>query len=1053
MRTFVFLCVLAALPAVAVAQKPAPTPTPAVFDSTSFAALQWRSIGPFRGGRANAIAGVPSQPMVFYTGYTGGGVWKTDDAGLTWKNISDSQFRLGSIGAIAVAESDANVVYVGTGEHAVRGQSSSFGNGVYRSTDAGKTWKHLGLDATQQISAVRVHPTNPDIVWVAAQGNRWTGTTERGVYRSIDGGKTWTQLLKGENGTSGASGLSLDPSNPRILYAAFWDHQRTPWKVRSGGAGSGIWKSTDAGDSWTRLTEGLPKLIGKIDVAVSPANPDRVFAIVEADEGGLYRSDDAGKTWRRFSDDRLIRARAWYYTNIVADPQNADVVWVINAPLTRSIDGGKTFAVVNATHGDNHGLWINPRDPKILANANDGGASVSMNGGKSWSTQDNQPTAQFYRVNVDDAEPYSVYGGQQDNSSVRTQSRSDGFGITVREWDSASGCESAYLAFNRASPRYVYGGCYQGIIGEFDQQTGFERNVMVWPALGLGEPSDLQKYRFNWNAPIVVSTHDANVIYHAGNILFRSRDRGRNWAAISGDLTRNDKATQGPGGGPITSEGAGGEVYNTIYYVAESPKDANVLWAGTDDGLLHVTRDGGTSWSNITAATWGPGLVNAIEASPFDPAVAYVAFRKDRLGENAVLAYRTADYGKTWTLITTGLRAGEPVRVVRESPELKGVLYAGTETGAYVSFDDGTRWMRFSQNLPPVPVTDLIARHGDLVASTEGRSFWILDDVTAIATSRGVRPAADAVLLPARSALLGRWANPPTDGFGRNPPNGATMTYFLKSAPDSATVISLDFKDAQGRLLRSYSTKPATGQSALGPPAAARPALPAKAGTNRFTWDLREETPTRSAGLLGPGQQRGRRVSAGRYSATLTWKGSVTSSSTVSFDVRRDPRAEPMADADVARVHALLGSLTAALDDLNSTVNELRDARDQVGRAAEKSKEAPNKAAIDSAATSIKGSVDALENELVQPKSKTFQDVINFRNGLSEQIINLQEALEESDAPATGGMEGRREELDVQWREKRAKADRILDVDVGNFNKLLKDQPQVQVQRKKKTIS
>lgn len=1033
-----------AIPVVAAAQKPAPAPAPAVSDSSFFAAFQWRSIGPFRGGRANAIAGVPSQPMVFYTGYTGGGVWKTDDAGLTWKNISDGQFRLGSIGAIAVAESDPNVVYVGTGEHAVRGQSSSFGNGVYRSTDAGKTWKHLGLDATQQVSAVRVHPTNPDVVWVAAQGNRWTGTPERGIYRSMDGGKTWSPVLKGENGTSGASGLSLDASNPRILYAAFWDHQRTPWKVRSGGPGSGIWKSTDAGDTWVRLAEGLPKLMGKVDVAVSPANPDRVFAIVEAEDGGLYRSDDAGRSWRRFSDDRLIRARAWYYTNIVADPQNADVVWVINAPLTRSIDGGKTFAVVNATHGDNHGLWINPRDPKILANANDGGASISMNGGKSWSTQDNQPTAQFYRVNVDDLEPYNVYGGQQDNSSVRTQSRSDGFGITVREWTAVAGCESAYLAFNRARPRHVYGGCYQGIISEYDAESGFERNVMVWPALGLGEPSDLQKYRFNWNAPIVVSSHDPSVIYHAANVLFRSRDRGKNWEVISGDLTRNDKATQGPGGGPITNEGAGGEVYNTIYYVAESPRDPSVLWAGTDDGLLHLTRDGGKSWTNLTgAAGWGPGLVNAIEASPHDPAVAYVAFRKDRLGENAVLAYRTADYGRTWTLITNGLRAGEPVRVVRESPDARGVLFAGTESGTYVSFDDGARWTPFSQNLPQVPVTDLIARHGDLVASTEGRSFWILDHVAASASSRGVRPAGDVALLSARSALLGRWVNSPADGVGRNPPNGATLTFFLKAAPDTTTVVTLDVKDAQGRLLRSYSSKPATG----------KPALPAKAGTNRFTWDLREETPTRAAGLLGPGQQRGRRVQAGRYIATLTWKGSATSSSTVSFDVRRDARAEPMADADVARVSALLGLLTAALDDLNSTVNELRDARDQVARAAERSKETPNKSAIDSAAVSIKGSVDALESELVQPRSKTFQDVINFRNGLSEQIINLQEALEESDAPVTGGMEGRREELDAQWREKRAKADRILDVDIGAFNKLLKDQPQVQVQRKKKTIS
>lgn len=1051
MRTIVFRLALATLPALVAAQKPAATVPAAAIDSSTFGPLKWRSIGPFRGGRANAIVGVPSQPMVFYAGYTGGGVWKTDDAGLTWKNISDGQFRLGSIGAIAVAESDPNVVYVGTGEHAVRGQSSSFGDGIYRSTDAGRTWKHLGLDATQQISAVRVHPANPDIVWVAAQGNRWTGTQERGIYRSMDGGKTWMQVLKGENATSGASGLSVDPANPRILYAAFWDHQRTPWKVRSGGAGSGLWKSTDAGDTWTRLSEGLPKLIGKIDVAVSPANPERVFAIVEADDGGLYRSEDAGKTWSRQSEDRLIRARAWYYTNVTADPQNADVVWVINAPLARSIDGGKTFAVVNATHGDNHQLWINPHDPRILANANDGGASISLNGGKTWSSQDNQPTAQFYRVNVDDAEPYSVYGGQQDNSSVRTQSRSDGPGITTREWDSVSGCESAYLAFDRANPRYVYGGCYQGIIGEYDRQTGFERNVMVWPALGLGEPSDLQKYRFNWNAPIVVSSHDANVIYHAGNVLFRSRDRGKSWEVISGDLTRNDKATQGPGGGPITNEGAGGEVYNTIYYVAESPRDANVLWAGTDDGLLHLTRDGGRTWTNVTGAAWGPGLVNTIEASPHDAAVAYVAFRKDRLGENAVLAYRTADFGRTWTLVTNGLRVGEPVRVVRESPDVKGVLYAGTETGAYVSFDDGARWTRFSQNLPAVPVTDLIARHGDLIASTEGRAFWIFDDVASVAAVGAARTEADVALLPARPALLGRWVNAPTSGAGVNPPMGAILTYRLKSAADSNNIATLDIKNAEGRIVRSYSSKPVAGQPAL--PPTGQPALPAKAGLNRFVWELREDPPTKVPGIFGPGQLRGRRVAPGRYSAVLSWKGVATAASTVSIDVRRDPRAESMTDADAAKVHALLGQMTAKLDELNSTVLELRDARDQVAKVADKSGEAANKVAIDSAARSIKGAVDALESELVQPRSKTFQDVINFRNGLAEQIIYLQDVLEESDAPATSGVESRSEDLDTQWREKRAKADRILDVDIGNFNKLLKDQPQVQVQRKKKTIS
>ncbi|MBL8959756.1 MAG: glycosyl hydrolase, partial [Gemmatimonadetes bacterium] len=704
---------------------------PLTADSTAYRAINWRLVGPFRGGRSVAVAGFPDKPLSYLAGYTGGGLWRTDDAGISWRNISDGFFKTSSIGAIAVAPSDANVIYVGTGEHAIRGQSSTYGDGVYKSTDQGRTWKNVGLAATRQISAVRVHPQNPDIVYVAGQGDRWKGTPDRGVYRSMDGGKTWSQVLKGDNPTTGPSDLAMDPTNPRILYAAMWDHQRVPWNVRSGGPGSGIYKSTDGGDTWTRLADGLPKLMGKIGVAVS-AQPDRLYAIVEAENGGLFRSDDAGKTWRNVNGDRLIQTRSWYYMHITADPQNADVVWISNAPLMRSIDGGRSFQNVPATHGDNHGVWVNPTNSNYVINANDGGASISLDGGRSWSSQDNQPTAQFYHVTVDDDFPYKLYSGQQDNSSVIIQSRSDGGAITEREWKNGPGCESANIGVSGRSPRYVYGGCYQGLIDEQDQQTGLGRDIMAYPEMNLTEPTDKTKYRFNWTAPILVSQHNDQVVYHGGNVLFRTRDRGQSWAPISPDLTKNDKSRQGWGGGPITNEGAGGEVYATIFVIEESPHDANTLYVGTDDGNVQLTRDGGTTWSNVTPPMAGDGLVNELEISPFDPATVYVAYRKDRVGDPAPYIFRSTDWGKSWTRLTTGLREGEPVRVVREDPERRGLLYAGTETGVYISYDGGAAWQPWSGNLPVVPVTDLEVRHGDLIAATEGRAFWILDDLSVV---------------------------------------------------------------------------------------------------------------------------------------------------------------------------------------------------------------------------------------------------------------------------------------------------------------------------------
>ncbi len=1025
------VAVLASLgPSVSFAQSRTATTAPAVsaFDTAVFNAIRWRNIGPSRGGRANAIVGIPSQPLTYFVGYTGGGVWRTDNAGISWRNISDGYFKTGSIGAIAIAPSDPNVIYVGTGEHAIRGQSSSYGDGVYKSTDQGKTWVNVGLGATRQISAVRIHPNNPDVVYVAAQGDRWKGSADRGVYRTTDGGKTWTQLLKGENATSGPSDLSMDPSNPRILYVAMWDHQRVPWNVRSGGPGSGIWKSTDGGETWKRLSNGLPRLMGKIGVAVSPANPDRVYAIVEAEPlGGLYRSDDAGNSWRHMTGDRLIQTRSWYYMKVFADPQNADVVWVLNAPVMRSIDGGRTFQSVQATHGDNHGFWINPTNSNYLANANDGGGSVSLDGGRSWSTQDNQPTAQFYHVTVDDDFPYKLYSGQQDNSSVVIRSRSDGFMISERDWWNGAGCESANIGVSARQHRYVYGGCYQGIIDELDQETGLSRDIMAYPEMNLTEPTDKTKYRFNWTAPIVVSMHDDNVIYHGGNVLLRSRDRGQSWAPASGDLTKNDKSRQGWGGGPITNEGAGGEVYGTIFVIEESPHDARTLYVGTDDGVVQLTRDGGATWTNVTPPAAGDGLVNELEVSPHDAATVYVAFRKDRVGDPAPYVYRSTDYGRTWTLLVNGFRAGEPVRVVREDPERRGLLYAGTETGVYISYDGGARWQTFSGNLPIVPVTDLDVRHGDLIAATEGRAFWILDDLSVIRQHAENLATAAVHLYKPRTALL-TGGGGGFGGFGgagmvgRNPPSGAVVFYRLGSAPDSATTVRLEFVDSKGAVVRSYSNKEGTGPARLAP----------RAGVNMFAWDLRRPAPTQLPGVLlfgAPGA--GARVLPGTYTARLT-AGAVTQSQT--FEVRQDPRRETPVAALAAR-DSVANLLVTRIGEIHDAVNRVRDLKTQVQGFVTRTRDADSAKSIGDMGGAITKKLETVDPKLTT-KAQNGQDIINYANGINGQYGFLLGQVE-GNPELTEGIRTRLADLEKLWATLRAEVEQIETADIAAFNRLL----------------
>ena len=1012
-------------PAVAqVATKSGSTSLPPNFDSATFSALAWRNIGPWRGGRANAVAGIAAQPMTYFAGYAGGGLWRTDDAGINWRNISDGFFKTSSIGAIAVAPSDANVLYVGTGEHAVRGQSSTYGDGVYRSTDQGRTWTNVGLAATRQISAVRIHPNDPDVVYVAAQGDRWKGTAERGIYRTKDGGRSWSLVLKGENTSSGASDLAMDANNPRILYAAFWDAQRTPWQVRSGGAGSGIWKSLDGGDTWKRLSDGLPKLMGKIGVAVSPSNSDRVYAIIEAENGGLFRSDDAGATWRLQSGDRLIQTRSWYYMNITADPKNADVVWIMNAPVMRSIDAGRTFQTVAAMHGDNHQLWINPSDSRYIINANDGGASVSLDGGKSWSSQDNQPTAQFYHVAVDDAFPYKLYGGQQDNSSVIIRSRSANGAIGVRDWDEGPGCESANMGVSAKHPQLVYGGCYQGILEELDATTGIKRAIMPWPELNLTEPTDKTRYRFNWTAPILVSPHDDNVIYQGGNVLFRTSDRGLSWTPVSPDLTRNDKARQGWGGTPITNEGAGGEVYATIVAIQESPHDANTLYVGTDDGLVQLTRDGGRSWSNVTSPAWGDGLVNEIEVSPSDAATVYVAYRRDRVGDPGAYVYRSTDYGKSWTKFVTGLRDNEPVRVVREDPERRGLLYAGTETGVYVSYDAGARWLPFVGGFPVTPVTDIKVKHGDLIAATEGRAFWIMDDLSVIRQRADSLTSAPVHLYAPRAAMLagsGAGGGAAPRNAGRNAPYGATIFYRVPTVPDSANVLTMEFLDAKGMVVRAFQSTDSLNK------------ITAKAGLNSFTWNLRRAAPTRIAGivLFGAPTDGGARVPPGHYSVRLT-SGKIVR--TTSFEVLQDPRINVPA-AVVAERDSVATLLTNRITEIHDAVLRLRDVRTQVQSFTSRAREATNADAITTAGRALGNKLEKLDPRLTT-KATNGQDIVNFANGINGQYGFLLGQVEENPV-LTRSVHERLMELEKLWSALRAEVDTVETQDVTAFNALL----------------
>ena len=995
-------------------------------DSIIFEVGNWRDIGPFRGGRSTASTGITDDDQVYYMGTTGGGLWKTEDAGISWQNISDGFFNTSSVGAVAVSESDNNIVLVGMGESPVRGVMTSSGDGVYKSVDGGDTWTHLGLENTKHISQVRIHPSDPDIIYVSAQGSPYAGTEDRGIYRTYDGGKNWEKVLY-VDANSGAVDLAMDYNNPRILYASFWDHQRLPWYVRSGGEGSGIWKSTDGGDTWKKLDQGLPKsVMGKIGVTVSRANPKLVYAIIESEEGGLYRSDDAGESWRLVNDDRVLRARSWYYMHIYADPSDENVVYVLNAPMMKSIDGGKTFVNIPVPHGDNHYLWINPKDSDIMINSNDGGSNISFNGGKSWSTQKNQPTSQFYRVNVDNRFPYWVYGGQQDNSSVAIKSSSFSNGISWKDWIAGvGGCETAYVAFDKNNPVLMYAGCYQGIITEYSLDLDNTKDIMAYPSMGLGEPSDEQKYRFNWNAPILVSEHDPNTIYHAANKLLKTSDRGISWEEISPDLTKNDKGNLGPGGGPITNEGAGGEVYHTIYYIAESPHNKEVIYTGADDGLIHITKDGGKNWVDITPDIQ-EGLINSIEVSPHDPATVYIAFNRYKFDDFRPYILKSIDYGNTWSVHNSGIEENSFVRVVREDKVKEGLLYAGTERGIYLSVDGGSNWSKWQRNLPIVPITDLVVHQNDLVVSTQGRGFWIFDDLTPLHEISDNLKSENVHMFDVEDNHKVLYSAMRRQGpLGKNPYYGTEIKYFIRDYdPADSLVMSIEIRDEEGSLVRSFSSSSEYISKKID----------LKQGYSSLRWGGDVEGFVPPKGVMTPrgsdGYIQSFNVTPGKYNVTFTY-GDYSKSS--EFNILPDPRSS-VTDNNYNAKGNLLNKIHEDIKSIYESLDRMQDVRSQLNDLNERLQTGYED--IKNLSEETVSLVDKVESQLISPRQKTFQDVINFRNQLDAQFLDLLNTVNGNIPPLTEGELERFDDLHLNWLTVKKTYDEVLD-NVKSINNLI----------------
>ena len=1020
------------------AEPAAPVAAPG-YDSTLFNGLRWRSVGPYRGGRVTAVAGVTGQAHTYYFGATGGGVWKTTDGGMRWTPIADSILGAGSIGAIEVAPSDPNVIYVGGGEPCIRGNTSP-GDGMYRSTDAGRTWTHIGLEDAGQIAIIRIHPRDPDLVYVAVLGHAFGPNPTRGIFRSRDGGRSWQKVLF-RSDSAGAIDLAMDPQNPRVLYAALWQAVRHPWEMISGGPGSGLFRSTDGGDTWTDISRnaGLPRgVLGRIGVAVSYQNSDRVWAIVEAEDGGVFRSDDAGRTWTRTNEDRNLRQRAWYYSHLYADPASSDGLYVLNVQFYRSGDGGRTFRTVSVPHGDNHGLWIDPADPDRMINGNDGGATVSENRGVSWSTIENQPTAQFYHVVATNDFPYRICGAQQDNSTICIPSRTSGGGIGRETWQILGGCESGYIAVRPDTTAISYAGCYGGSLDRQDARLEQERAINVWPENPMGYGGAQMRHRFQWTFPIVLSPQDPNTLYVGGERVFRSTDEGQSWTAISPDLTRNDTTKGRPSGGPITKDNTGVETYATVFTIAPSPRERNVIWTGSDDGLVHVTQDGGQRWQNVTPRDLPAfATVSLVEASPFDAATAYVAAQNYRQDDFAPYIYRTNDYGRTWTRITTGIPARHFIRAVREDPARRGLLYAGGEFGVYVSFDDGAMWQSLRLNLPVVPVHDLAVSGTDLVAATHGRSFWVLDDLTPLRMMADSIAGSDAFLYQPRDVVRfggGGFGGGGAANVGRNPPGGATIFAYLRAIPDSATAVTLEVLDSAGTLIRSWTTRPPRDADSLVVTRVQRDSL--RAGMNRFIWNMRYPDAAGFQNLImWAGRVTGPLAPPGRYQVRLTVGERST---TRAFRYVPDPRVRTSA-ADYAAQFDFLVRVRDRLSEANRAVVRIRDLKTQLDQVTQRAAGQSGEQAIRAQADTLRRRLSAVEEEIYQVRNRSSQDPLNYPIKLNNRIAALAGVAASADARPTDQAVEVFGILSGLLQAQLDRLEQIVQTDVPAFNQLVRD--------------
>ncbi len=988
--------------------------------------VKWRNVGPFRGGRSAAVTGVEGKPNLYYFGATGGGIWRTKDGGRSWKNISDGFFG-GSVGSIAVSESDPNVIYVGLGEVTVRG-NVSHGYGVWKSVDAGKTWTSLGLEKTRHIPRVRIHPTNPDIVYVAAMGNLYKSNSERGVYKSVDGGKTWNKTLF-VNNDAGAVDLTFDPNNPRIMFASTWRIRRTPYDLSSGGEGSALWYSTDAGETWEDISrrKGLPEgTLGIIGVTVSPVNSDRVWTIIEAAEGGVFRSDDGGKTWVKTNDERKLRQRAWYYSRIYADSQDEDRVYVMNVRYHQSKDGGKSFEAFGTPHGDHHDLWIAPEDNSRIIVADDGGAQVSYDGSETWTTYYNQPTAQFYRVTTDDHFPFRIYAAQQDNSTVRILHRTEGSSIGERDWEPTAGCECGHIAIDPTDNDIVYGGCYDGFLGRLNHETKQRQTISVWPDNPMGHGAEGMRYRFQWNFPIFFSPHQNDKLYAASNHLHVSYDQGRSWEIISPDLTRNDSTKLVSSGGPITQDNTSVEYYCTIFAALESPRVKDLIWAGSDDGLLHITRDGGKNWNKVTPTNmpkWA--MINSIEADPFNDGGLYVAATLYKSGDFTPYLFHTKDYGATWRRIDRGIDREHFTRVVRADPEREGLLYAGTEFGAYVSYNNGSSWQPMQLNLPIVPITDMTVKDNKLIASTQGRSIWMIDDLGPLRQMEDAIARADMHLFsPANTYRMeGRQSANPGNA-GTNHPNGVMTYFYLKEDPDT-TAVTMSYYDSEGTLIREFSSKAKEKKDQL----------KVKQGANYFNWNmLYPEGEKFEKMILWWASLDGPKAIPGNYTVKLSLGDK---SMEAPFTIINDPRSESTA-ADMQAQFAFVNEITNKVTEAHKAIKEIRGVRKQLNHYRERLKDQESYSDIIELADDIDSTMTIVEEELYQTKNRSRQDPLNFPIRLTNKLAHLNSLMRTGNEAPTAQAISVKNELTVLINEQLEAFNVILEKDVPEFNDMMR---------------